>query len=100
MKFFALLKSHENTADKKAMHQMIEEKGGMEKAQVELPEGVKILESGRLFGRYGLAVFYEAPNETTAIRFLSEFTPFSTVERFLTAPCPLCENAKAAQTAE
>jgi uncharacterized protein with GYD domain len=98
MKFFAMLKAHENTADKMAMGQMIQEKGGMEKAKMELPEGVKILESGRLFGTYGMAVFYEAPDEHAAIRFLSEFTPYATVERYLTAPCPLCENAKATQT--
>ena len=100
MKFFALLKVHENTADKEAMSHMIKEKGGAEKAKVELPEGVKILESGRLFGRYDMAVFYEAPDEMTAIRFLSEFTLFATVERYLTAPCPLCENAKASQTSK
>ena len=100
MKFLALLKMHENTADKMAMNQVISEKGGIKKAMVELPEGVKILESGRLFSQYNMAVFYEAPDEETAMRFLSEFTPYATIERYLTAPCPLMDNTKTAQTTE
>ena len=93
MKFFALLKAHQNTQDKMAAHKFVEEMGGKEGVW-NLPPGVKMLESGKIFGSYDLAVFYEAPDEETAMKVMSEMSPYATIDRFLTTPCPWCENVK------
>lgn len=94
MKFLALFKVHDSTADKKAMYELVAEKKETD-AGWNLPEGVKVLESGVLFGRYDLAVFYEAPDEETAMSFMSELDLYSTIERYLTKTCPICERTKA-----
>ncbi len=91
MKFLALAKWHENMSDKIAGHKVNEELGGDEGMFI-LPEGVTILESGKVFGKYALAMFYEAPDEETAMNVLKEFNAYAKIDRFLTAPCPLCEN--------
>ena len=95
MKFLALVTEHDNTADKKAMHELIKDKYEAE-AGWNLPEGVKVLESGIPFGwsGLGLAVFYEAPDEETAHSYLSELNPYCTIERYLTMPCIICERTK------
>jgi hypothetical protein len=93
MKFFALLKVHQNTQDKMALYEFIEEMGGDE-GMWNLPPGVKMLESGKIFGSHDLAVFYEAPDEETAMKVMSEMSPYATIDRFLTTPCPWCENVK------
>ena len=95
MKFLALVKVHDNTADKKAIYkELINEKNESE-AGWNLPEGVKELESGIPFGLYDLVIFYEAPDEETAHSYLSELDPYCTIERLLTKPCPICERTKA-----
>lgn len=93
MKFLALLRWHENMNDKIAAEKFYEEMGGDE-GMFSLPEGVTILESGKVFGRYYLAMFYEAPDEETAMKVLGEFDAYAKIDRFLTAPCPWCENTK------
>ncbi len=93
MKFLALLRFHENMNDKIAADKFYEEMGG-EEGMFNLPEGVTILESGIVFGRYYLAMFYEAPDEKTAMKVLGEFDAYATIDRFLTTPCPWCENTK------
>ena len=93
MKFFALAKLHQNMSDKMAWKKFYEEMGGDE-GMWNLHPGVKMLESGKIFGRYNLAVFYEAPDEETAMKVMSEASPYATIERFLTTPCPWCENVK------
>ena len=91
----ALLKLHENTADKMSLYKLLEEKGGMEKATFEVPEGVTLLFGRRLHSVYNLAVLYDAEDEKTSLQFLSEFSPYATIERILTAACPLYENTVA-----
>ena len=51
MKFLALLRFHENMNDKIAAEKFYDEMGGDE-GMFSLPEGVSILESGKVFGRY------------------------------------------------
>ena len=94
MKFLALMKWHKNTSDKIAGHKFIEEMGGAEDGMFNLPNGVTILESGKVFGPYALAMFYEAPDEEAAKKVLAEYNAYATIERYLTARCPLCENSK------
>ena len=93
MKFLLLMKWHENMNDKIAVHKYVEEMGG-EDGMFHLPDGVTILESGKVFGRYSLAMFYEAPDEETAMKVLRDYNAYATIERFLTTLCPLCENTK------
>ncbi len=93
MKFLALLRFHENMNDKIAADKFYEEMGG-EDGMFNLPDGVTILESGIVFGRYYLAMFYEAPDEETAMKVLGEFDAYAHIDRFLTTPCPWCENTK------
>ena len=93
MKFLALMRWHENMNDKIAMRKFYEEMGGDE-GVFSLPEGVSILESGIVFGRYSFAMFYEAPDEETAMKVLGEFGAYAKIDRFLTAPCHWCENTK------
>jgi len=94
MKFLLLTKWHENMSDKIAGHKYMEEMGGEVDGMFNLPDGVTILESGKVFGRYALAMFYEAPDEETAMKVLAEYNAYGTIERFLTTPCPLCDNTK------
>lgn len=96
MRFLALLKCHNDTASKLAFWKFAEEKGGNE-GKWELPEGVKIIDGFRLFGRYDAAILYEAPDEKTSMAFLSEMWNYADIEKFLTTTCPWCENAKKAQ---
>jgi uncharacterized protein with GYD domain len=93
MKFLALMKWHENTSDKIAGHKFIEEMGGAD-GMFNLPDGVTILEGARVFGPYALVIFYEAPDEEAAKKVLAEYNAYATIERYLTARCPLCENSK------
>ena len=97
MKFVAFLRDFENTDSRLRQMKWAEEMGG-EDAAWNLPEGVKILESGGpIGGPYDLVIFYEAPDAETAHRFMGEIWPYAKVERYLTVPCHLCENAKKMQ---
>jgi len=93
MKFLALMRWHENMSDKIAARKFFEQMGG-DKGTFSLPEGVSILESGKVFGRYFFAMFYEAPDEETAMKVLEEFGAYAKIDRFLTAPCPWYENTR------
>jgi uncharacterized protein with GYD domain len=95
MKFLALVKVHDNTADKKAIYEELVNDKIEAELGWNLPEGVKILESGIPFGTYDLVVFYEAPDEETAHSYLSELDLYCTIDRHLTKPCVICDRNKA-----
>ena len=100
MKFLALVSSKGGgTATYMAMSEFMAENYEKDEDRVfRLPEGVRIIDGGKVFGRFGLAVIYEAPNEKVAWDFLGEFSPYWKIERFLLTPCSWCERTKASQT--
>ena len=92
MKFLVLIRWYEEHHTVLNKWKWAEEKGG-EEAVWDLPEGVKIGESGLLFGGpYNLAMFFTAEKEEQAFKFLKELEPFGRVERYLTFTCDWCEN--------
>ena len=94
MKFVAFIKDFEDTYSRIKQINWVEERGGHDAAW-HLPEGLKILESGKTFGGpYDLVVFYESPDEVTAYAAFEEVWPYCTIERYLTTPCSWCENVK------
>ena len=60
-----------------------------------LPEGVRLIEGGGVFGRFSMVFIYEAPDEGAAWKFLSWFRKYAKVERFQMIPCPWCDRTKA-----
>ena len=60
-----------------------------------LPEGVRLIEGGGVFGRFSMVFIYEAPDERAAWKFLSWFRKYAKVERFQMIPCPWCDRTKA-----
>ena len=102
VKFLALTSGKGGgTADSMALGKFIAENYEEDEDRVfKLPEGVRIIEGGKVFGRFDLAVIYEAPNDKVAMDFLKEFSPYSKIERFLLTPCSWCERTIASQTKE
>ena len=98
MKFLALIQLYEEHVKYVNLRKWLEEKGGLDEAVFDTPDGVKIIESGIPFGgKYGLVLFYTAETEKQSFYFLKEFEPYGRVERYLTYPCAVCENTKALQ---
>jgi hypothetical protein len=99
VKFLALISDKGGAVDHKASREFFAEYQVKEKT-FKRPKGVRILEGGKVFGPYTLAIIYEAPNDKVAWDFLREFMPYWKIERFLLTPCGWCERTKASQTKE
>ncbi len=99
MKFLALISKRGGVETSKALSKFFTGYQVKEKT-FRRPEGVKIIEGGKVFGPYTLAIMYEAPNDSVAWDFLREFEPYWKIERFLLTTCGWCERTKASQTKE
>ena len=99
VKFLALITDRGGAEDNKALLEFFAEYQVKERT-FKLPKGVRILEGGKVFGPYTLAMIYEAPNPNVAWDFLREFIPYWKIERFLLTECRWCERTKASQTKE
>jgi hypothetical protein len=99
VKFLALVsKLGGDTATYMALSKYIADNYEKDEDKVfKLPKGVRIIDGGKVFGRFGLAIIYEAPNEAVAWDFLGEFTPYWKIERFLLTSCNWCERTKSFQ---
>ena len=99
MKFLALISDKGGAVDSMAFNKFMAEYQVKDRV-FKLPKGVRIIEGGKVFGPYLLAIIYEAPNDNVAWNFLREFLPYWKIERFLLTPCGMIEKTKASQTKE
>ncbi len=76
----ALIKALPSSVDRKKFMEVFE-KG------LPVPKGVKVHGTYFLFGKYDVAVLYEAPDEETAAKYITkEIAPVAEVERNLAIP--------------
>ena len=77
MMILCLLKTLPNSSDKKNMPNLLE---------MPVPKGIKVHGMYVLFGRYDIAIWYEAPDEVTAGKFLQGYGFYFDIERSLAIP--------------
>jgi len=80
MMILALIKALPSGADRKAFLEVFS-KG------IPVPKGVKVHGTYLLFGKYDMAILYEAPDEVTASKYITkEVAPVAEIERNLAIP--------------
>jgi uncharacterized protein with GYD domain len=79
MMILCLLKSLPNSGDKKNMPDL---------RKIPIPKGIKVHGMYLLFGRYDVAIWYEAPDAETAAKYMwgTEISNYVDVERSLAIP--------------
>jgi len=79
MMILCLLKSLPNSADKKNMPDLL---------KIPVPKGIKVHGMYLLFGKYDVAIWYEAPDAETAAKYLmgTDVSNYVDIERCLAIP--------------